>query len=846
MNIITDNVASIRIHRIIASLLCFFILNTSGVVLGQNALTIANPDWNITLTDFGYSDFLLDNTPGFEGREYLSGEWAAAIAYEVDGESIVTPQWLEPYFLYPNWDTLSSFTVISPITQTALNADGLPIAESVIANTHLQVTLRHEMIDTVSGIPMGLTPASSADPGKSISSDRYVLKQTCSIKNISGSAISNVQLFQFLHSLNAQRGLHDNRLYAGALSEYQYDLTEAGVDPWAISTGSSSAGLEDFISFHAGTAPSAFEIGYYGIEGNGIDDHFMGKPSDGVHLSVENNWQSPPYSSRQGTDNFNPAEHWVSGAQRWNLGNLNPNQTVVFDILLSLRTGTRVTVTPGSSGGCNGGSSVPGGLDFEFDDVDSEGSCFGEYSKADEIEISRRIAGDDFEPITFFTPGYPVQIWKVEFSGNFSGKVHLTFAYDPTVLPAGFDESSLCIYQLNGGVWEKLTSTIDLAKHTITVSTGLLSWFALGADSGTSFNLNASEDPPGSGTITGSGSYVDGSSATIVALANPGFVFSQWTENSVPVSSSPGFILTIHDDHTLVANFAPVGIAKAVATSANPPNGGTTSGDGAYAPGSLASVVATANSGYKFSKWQVNGVTVGTSRTNTFTVSSNVTLLAKFKPVYAVDVTPVPENGGEVEADPFYEAGELAKLKAKPNPGYCFVNWTQNELPVSTASNYQFNVTASRSLEGHFAAGHRIDSRADPLSGGTAGGSDIYPEGAEVILDAQANPGYVFLNWTENGLPVSTSPSFSLTSDSSRTLVANFIAQPELMTDISNPESVTIVWPAAVHGWVLQESEGLGPETWVESAQIPNVVSNQNHVTVDQNAGVSFYRLYHP
>jgi len=51
-------------------------------------LTLANPHWNITLSDFGYSDFLLDNTPGFEGREYLSGEWGAAIGYgpELDQE----------------------------------------------------------------------------------------------------------------------------------------------------------------------------------------------------------------------------------------------------------------------------------------------------------------------------------------------------------------------------------------------------------------------------------------------------------------------------------------------------------------------------------------------------------------------------------------------------------------------------------------------------------------------------------------------------------------------------------------------------------------------------------------
>jgi hypothetical protein len=50
-------------------------LLTVGRPANAQSLTLGNPDWNITLTDYGYSDFLLDNTPGFEGREYLSGEW---------------------------------------------------------------------------------------------------------------------------------------------------------------------------------------------------------------------------------------------------------------------------------------------------------------------------------------------------------------------------------------------------------------------------------------------------------------------------------------------------------------------------------------------------------------------------------------------------------------------------------------------------------------------------------------------------------------------------------------------------------------------------------------------------
>jgi len=809
-------------------------------------LTIANPDWNITLTDFGYSDFLLDNTPGFEVREYLSGEWAAAIGYERDGGVKVGPEWLEPLFLYPNWNTLSSYTVMSPISQIGLNADSLPIAESVIANGDLQVTLRHEMMDTLVGTPMGISPASSTNSGLSIRSDRYVLKQTCTIKNISGVTITNLQLFQFLHSLNAQRGHYDNRFYDGALNGFQHDLIESGVDVWAVTPGSSSEGLEDYIGFHASVAPSAFEIGYYGVEGNGVDDHWMGKPSEGVHWSVENNWLTPPYSERQGTDNFAPVERWVSGAQRWDLGNLAPGQSVGFDLLLSLRTGTRVTVTPGSSGGCNGGSGVPGGLDYEFDDVDSEGSCFGEYSKADEIEISQRIANDDLEPITFSTPGYPVQMWKVEFSGTFSGNIHLVFAYDPTALPAGFNESTLTIYRLNGGIWEALAGVVDEVNHTISVTTDVLTWFVLGADSGVMYDLIASEEPSGAGTVTGAGNYVDGSRVTLVAEAGSGFVFSHWSENSIPVSTSPGLTIDVSQNRTLVANFVLVGGAMAISTSAQPSNGGTTSGDGAYAPGSLASVVATPNSGYKFSKWTINGAVVSTSRTNTFTVAGNVTLVAKFKPVYSVDVTAEPENGGELDADPVYEVGELAKLKAKPNSGYCFVKWTQNDQQVSTSTNYQFNVTANRTLVGHFAPGKRVDAAADPLSGGTVSGAGIHPTGANVVLVAEAHPGYVFLNWMENGVPVSTSPEYSFNTSSTRSLVANFIAQPGLATDVPSPEFVTIVWPSAVQGWVLQECSLTDPDGWVDSTQTPTVVGNMNHVAVDPMTNGLFYRLHHP
>ena len=809
------------------------------------SLTLANPHWNITLSDYGYSDFLLDNTPGFEGREYLSGEWGAAIGYQLSGGTVVAPRFLDPQFLYPDWPTLSTFTVVTPLTQTGLNADNLPIAQAVIANGDLEITLRHEMLDTVVGTPMGTTPASSTGAVVSINSSRYVLKQTATVKNISGAAISNVQLFQFLHGLQSQWGVYDNRLHAGPLSEFRYDVTQAGVDAFAVAAGSSAAGLEDFIGFHASVAPSAFEIGHYGIEGNGVDDHALGKPSDGVHLSIEDNWQNPPYNTRQGTDYFAPPQRWIGGAERWNLGNLTVGQSVSLDVILSVRTGTRVVPGTNSTGGCNGGSTVPGGVDYQFDDVSTEGSCFGEYSKADANELAVRISQGEFDAFTFLTPGEPAQVWKLQFSGTFTGSAHLNFGYDPTILPPGFDETTLSLYEFSDGVWQKLAGTVDTLLHTIAVDTTNLAAFALGTDGGVTFTVDASVAPANSGTITGAGTYAGGSSVTLVAAPNAGHVFSNWTESGSAVSTSPSFTFVAQANRTLEASFVPVGAAKSITTSSLPSNGGATSGDGAYALNSSATVSATANAGYKFSKWLVNGVSVSTSRSFTFTVTSNRVLVAKFKPAYTVVVTADPPAGGEVEADPVYELNELAKLKAKPLPGYCFVNWTQNGVVVSTDPNYQFNVTGNRELVGNFAPGYRIDASVYLDIGGTVTSGGVWGAGETVTVEALANPGYVFLNWTEAGNVVSTSASFSFTAAASRVLLANFIAQPAIKTVLS-PGSLTISWPAGVSGWTLQESANMSFGSWTNSTRPETIVNGWKQVIIAPPTGDGFFRLSHP
>ena len=782
-------ISTSRVRGTLLALIVSTVLMLTGRAPGQQ-LQLSNPHWNITLSDFGYSDFLLDNTPGLEGREYLSGEWGAAIGYALPAPAgVVTPQWLEPNFMYPDWPTNSSFHVVSPLTQIGTNADGLPVAESVIANNDVEITLRHEMMDTVVGTPMGGAAASSGGAGAYIDSDRYVLRQTCTVRNITLGTLANVRFFQLLHGLNSQRGVHDNRTYPGVLDAYHFDTTLAGVDPWAVSAGSSPEGLEDFIGFHSSVVPSAHEIGRYGIEG--IDNHSVGKPSDGVHLSVENDWMTEPFASRVNTDFFAPDVRWVAGAQRWELGNLASGQLATIDLILSLRTGTRVTAGSSSSGGCNGGAGVPGGVDYDFSMVTAEGSCFASYSQADEIEVSQRVASGEFEPISFLTPSSEQQIWKMEFSGASDGDIGLTFAYDPTLLPAGFDETTLCIYQSIPGGWTRLTGTVDDLSHTVQVTTTGLSSFALGTDGGETFVINAFPMPAEGGTVTGDGAHAAGSSATLVATANPGYVFSAWTENGALVSSSPSLTFIVQSDRQLDAVFTTLTGGYAVTTTASPSAGGSTTGGGEYADGADVTVQASANAGYKFSKWMEGDVELSRSATFSFAATANAALIAVFKPVYVIEATPYPAAGGEVEVDPSYELGDTAKLKATPNDGYAFVNWTQNGTIVSWDPVYTFTVSGNRTLVANFAdsgtIAHDITTSASPSAGGSTTGDGSFPHGSPVTVTASTNAGYAFVNWTEGTTVVSTAASYSFTAGSNRSLVANFTVVPATVTITLTP-----------------------------------------------------------
>ena len=62
----------------------------------------------------------------------------------------------------------------------------------------------------------------------------------------------------------------------------------------------------------------------------------------------------------------------------------------------------------------------------------------------------------------------------------------------------------------------------------------------------------------------------------------------------------------------------------------------------------------------------------------------------------------------------------------------------------------------------------------NPAEGGTVSGDGFYEVGSQCTVTATANTGYHFVEWTEDGSPVSSDAEYSFTVSGGRNLVANF------------------------------------------------------------------------
>lgn len=264
------------------------------------------------------------------------------------------------------------------------------------------------------------------------------------------------------------------------------------------------------------------------------------------------------------------------------------------------------------------------------------------------------------------------------------------------------------------------------------------------------YNINVEANNAAWGTVTGGGTYEQGSTVTITAEAATGYEFKQWTKDGSVVSSNAAYSFTVTENATYTAIFGePAVTYYAISTDVDPAGAGSVTGAGTYAQGSSVTLVATANTGWHFDHWQDDN----TDNPRDITVTGDQMYVAYFtQETHTITVNANPAEGGTVTGGGTYAYGQLASLSATANEGYEFLTWNDG---VTTA-NRIIMVTQDATYEAAFivngATTYTITATSNDPTLGMVTGGGVYPEGMEVTLTATPMGEAIFVNWNDGNV----------------------------------------------------------------------------------------------
>lgn len=181
------------------------------------------------------------------------------------------------------------------------------------------------------------------------------------------------------------------------------------------------------------------------------------------------------------------------------------------------------------------------------------------------------------------------------------------------------------------------------------------------------YTVTTSVDPANSGTVTGGGTYLAGSTVRLSATPARGYRFSYWqdTTEETPLTSNPDLeINNLSRDMNIVAHFSQLEQVT-VSLSVSPANSGTVTGNGTYYVGDDVTLSATPATGYNFLGWyDTRDTLVNSNASYTITgINQNTTLVAKFAEIQSYNVYAFGIYDNDIDA-----AGGLRSLNFTGKP----------------------------------------------------------------------------------------------------------------------------------------------------------------------------------
>jgi len=130
-------------------------------------------------------------------------------------------------------------------------------------------------------------------------------------------------------------------------------------------------------------------------------------------------------------------------------------------------------------------------------------------------------------------------------------------------------------------------------------------------------------------------------------------------------------------------------------------------------------------------------------------------------------------------------SGTEITVIAVAKPGHIFINWTIDDIEVSTNESYSFKVSKDVALVANFQLKtYNISVLTNPTKGGKVDGCGSYTHNSPVLVTAVPETGYAFVNWTKNGNEVSKKLNFQFDAIENVDLIANFVQKLAVENDL--------------------------------------------------------------
>ncbi len=262
------------------------------------------------------------------------------------------------------------------------------------------------------------------------------------------------------------------------------------------------------------------------------------------------------------------------------------------------------------------------------------------------------------------------------------------------------------------------TITMDEAK-SITAVFALLN-YSLTTDS-TDGGAVAS---PGEDTFT----YNCGTDVPLVATAEEGYYFVEWSGDVDTIANVNGYTTTITmmGEYSITANFELVPPEHFILTTSSTTGGSVTTPGEESAPyneGTVVDLVAEAEDCYEFAEWSGDVDTIADvySASTNITMDADKSVTANFA-LLSYDLTVDSTDGGAVtspgEGTFPYDCGMEVDLVAAADSGYHFVEWTGDISTIDDVDAAETTITVS--------GNYSITANFGPFSGGNGTVEDPY------------------------------------------------------------------------------------------------------------------------